>query len=382
MKTFDVYTAIVIQPEVRVCTSRDDVQDNLDRLIKILGSSEIARRGNFNVSTQPEEWELPSWAPVKLVALPELTLNLPGAFFGRTRTEDLIKNICIQIPGPETDALARVCKKQGFYLACGAYEFIPDLPGHVFNSSFVISPSGDVVHKGHKFNPYLPVEICASSPHDIYDLYLAKFGKGKTQLQTFFPVTETEIGKVGTLICNDGLYPENWRALAMNGAEVIIEGNLPEPFASSPHDWRELFARTFAVANMCYVVSPSYGAKLGNGIVKFATGGSNGSFIVDPEGLIVGQIPYPGEAITSGVIRLEHMRRRRLDPGTINTLAHLRTDAYREMYSETVYPPNLLAKETLIGFDDRQRRDVYQVGAIRNLMEHSIVSRVETERNE
>lgn len=372
MNVHDVYTAVVFQPEVRVCTSHADVQDNLERLVKVLGSSEIARRGAFNVSTQPEEWEVPSWAPVKLVALPELTLNLPGAFFGKARTADLIENVCIEIPGRETDELGKVCRKQGFYLCCGAYEHIPKIPGHVFNTSFVIGPSGDVIHRGHKYNPYLPVEICASSPHDIYDAYLDALGKGKTALQTFFPVTETEIGRIGTLICNDGLYPENWRALALNGAEIIVEGNLPEPFASAPHDWRELFARTFAVANMCYVVSPSYGAKLGNGIVKFATGGSNGSFIVDPEGLVVGQIPYPGEAITSGIIRLEHMRRRRLDPGTINTLAHLRTEGYRDMYAETIYPPNVLADAPLIGFDDRQRRDIYRLLAVQRLIDRSV----------
>jgi predicted amidohydrolase len=376
MHICDVYTAIVLQPEVRVCASRGDVQDNIDRLVAILSSSEIPRRGVFNVATQVEEWEVPPWAPVKLVALPELTLNLPGAFFGRTRTEDLIQHICIEIPGPETDALAGVCREQGFYLCCGAYEYVPDLPGHVFNTAIVISPLGEIVHRHHKYNPYIPVEICSTSPHDVYDAYLERFGQGETALQTLFPVTETEIGKLGTLICNDGLYPENWRALALNGAEVIIHGNLPEPFASAPHDWRELFARTFAVANMCYVVSPSYGAKLGRGVVKFATGGSNGSFIVDPEGLITSQIPYPGEGITSGVIRLDHLRRRRLDPGTINFLAHLRTEPYGEMYKDPIYPANTLADGPLVGFDDRQRRDIYRLGIVQGLTERGVLSQV------
>jgi hypothetical protein len=195
-----------------------------------------------------------------------------------------------------------------------------------------------------------------------------------------FPVARTEIGNIGMLTCNDGLYPENWRALCLNGAEVIVHGNLPEPFASPPHDWRLSFARASAVANMCYVVSPSYGTKLGDGVVKYATGGANGSFVVDPEGVVLSQVPYPGEAITSAVIRLDHLRRRRYDPGAVNFISHLRTDLYRSMYDGEIYPSNLLTEEPVVGFSDRARRDVASLGVLDALTERGVLTRPHADR--
>lgn len=248
MSDLDVYTAIVYQPEIKVCLNRTDVRDNVARLARILASSEMPHRAVFNGSLNGASWQTPPWAPLKLVALPELCLNLPGAFYGGGSTDQLLDEIALEIPGPETEVLAQVCREQGFYLCCGAYEKIEALPGRMFNTCFIISPAGEVIHKAHKFNPYIPVERHATSPHDISDEYLAEYAPGKSQLDAFFPVTHTEIGAIGTLVCNDGLYPENWRALALRGAEIIIHGNLPEPFASPPHNWRELFARTLLIS--------------------------------------------------------------------------------------------------------------------------------------
>ena len=371
----DVYTAVVVQPEVGVCASVDDVRRNLARIVSIIGSSEIARRGVFNVSTRPESWEAEPWAPVRLVAFPELSLNLPASFFGKTQCRDLVEKVCIEIPGPETEALGAVCRDRGFWLVCGAYERVAEIPGTAFNCTFLVSPEGVVIAKAHKVNPYIPVEQCATSPHDVLERYLEVFGApGKSALETLFPVARTEIGNIGMLTCNDGLYPENWRALCLNGAEVIVHGNLPEPFASPPHDWRLSFARSSAVANMCYVVSPSYGTKLGDGVIKFATGGANGSFVVDPEGVVLSQVPYPGEAITSAVIRLDHLRRRRYDPGAVNFISHLRSDLYRTMYDRQIYPRDLLAGEPVAGHADRARRDVAALGVLETLTQRGVLT--------
>jgi predicted amidohydrolase len=362
------FSAVILQPRVKACLTRADVRENVEYLARILDSSEIQRRGNFSPSLQPEPWERAPWAPVRLVALPELALNLPGAFFGRPSAAQLIEDIVIEVPGPETEVLSEIARARGLYINAGAYEHIPALPGRIFNSSFLIDPSGEVVHRSHKYNPYIPIEAAATSPHDVYDDYLRIFRReGQRDHEVFFPVTDTDIGRVGTLVCNDGFYPENWRALGLQGAELIIHGNFPEPFASPPYDWRELFARSAAVANMAYVVAPSFGEKIGEGIVRLATGGQNGSFIVDPAGRIVSQIPYPGESVTSGVIDIDEVRRRRRDPGTVNFLGHLRTEAYRSLYADPVYPAGLLATEPLVGAADRRRRDVYECGAMDHL---------------
>ena len=55
-------------------------------------------------------------------------------------------------------------------------------------------------------------------PHDVYDWWIEKYGR---TLDAFWPVVDTEIGRLGIMMANEGSYPENARALAMNGAEVV-----------------------------------------------------------------------------------------------------------------------------------------------------------------
>lgn len=375
----DVYTVAVLQTSTRFCRDRDDVRRNLDRIASMVDSAAMWAYAQFNA---PQGQSYPdghgTWAPLRLVALPELALNMPLAFFDASDVNDMIDACCINIPGSETEVLGEICKRQGFYLSCGAYESHPAFPGRIFNSQFLLGPSGEVLGVHRKYNNWIPFETSATSPHDVFDEYRAVFGEGKSLLETFFPVYDTDIGRIGMLTCNDGLYPENWRALGLQGAEIVIHGNLPEPYASPPYDWRELFARTFAVANMCYVVSPSFGAKVGGNMPEYSTGGANGSLVVDPLGRIVSQVPYPGETMTSAEVALDHMRRRRADPGSYNFFAHLRTEAYREMYSEEIYPANVLAEEPIQSSAEVARRDVFSLGVIDSLVARGVLARGET----
>jgi predicted amidohydrolase len=40
---------------------------------------------------------------------------------------------------------------------------------------------------------------------------------------------DTEIGRLGIMMANEGSYPENARALALNGAEVVYRASYPHP---------------------------------------------------------------------------------------------------------------------------------------------------------
>jgi beta-ureidopropionase len=42
--------------------------------------------------------------------------------------------------------------------------------------------------------------------------------------KVFWPVVDTDIGRLGIMMANEGSYPENARALALNGVEVIYRG--------------------------------------------------------------------------------------------------------------------------------------------------------------
>jgi predicted amidohydrolase len=51
---------------------------------------------------------------------------------------------------------------------------------------------------------------------------IEKYGR---TLDAFWPVVDTEIGRLGIMMANEGSYPENARALALNGAEVVYRAS-------------------------------------------------------------------------------------------------------------------------------------------------------------
>jgi predicted amidohydrolase len=67
-----------------------------------------------------------------------------------------------------------------------------------------------------------------------------------------FPVFDTDAGRLGVLICYDRWFPEAWRMLALQGAEVVCVPN------ASLGDVSDLFVpsmRTCAAQNLLYVVA-------------------------------------------------------------------------------------------------------------------------------
>ena len=91
-------------------------------------------------------------------------------------------------------------------------------------------------------------------PHDIYDWWVQKYGR---TLQAFWPVVDTDIGRLGIMMANEGSYPENARALALNGAEVIYRASYPHP--ATGNEYFEIQNRAPALDNNVYVVAPNMG---------------------------------------------------------------------------------------------------------------------------
>jgi hypothetical protein len=94
------------------------------------------------------------------------------------------------------------------------------------------------------------------------------------------------------------------------------------------------------------------------------------SMIVDYDGQIIGRLPFPGEGMVSGTIRLEHLRQRRTDPSR-NFPSLLKTEVLREVYAETIYPPNT-EKEAIRTFRDLYKKDTRHLGVIQSLFDRGI----------
>jgi formamidase len=172
------------------------------------------------------------------------------------------------IPGPATDRLAKLAEMTGYFICNGS---MLELDGEeIFNTTIIVSPSGEIVHKYRKTHPWAP-----------------PVGGETVGVGREFPVTDIPgVGKVGTMICYDGYFPECARSLAFNGAEIILWNSM------GMHPMKEATvatAVTRALENSCYVV-------LGAGVgVHVGIGLHGNSMIVDPNGVT---IVRAGEATT------------------------------------------------------------------------------------
>jgi predicted amidohydrolase len=258
---------------------------------------------------------------VKLVVFPEFAHAAPVY----ETVEELLDRLAVPVPNEQTDRYAAKARERGVYIQTGTFlEADPKWPGVVFNTTCLVGPDG-VLSRYRKVNPWLPWEIHAS-PHDL-----------KSYDEPFFPVAETEIGRLGAAICYDWLFPEAIRALALGGAEVLIRVSAyMDPWgATPPMDWWTLINRARAVENFAYVVASNQAASAAN-YPPFSWPG--GSMVVDFDGRILAQAdPGPGERIVVGPIDLAALRAERRRRQGHSVLSHLRADAYTDLYARPVY---------------------------------------------
>ncbi len=315
------YTALVMQPEVNVARTRDDINKNLERCCQMI---------DFGTGYFYER-------PVRLVVFPEYFLQgvtTPG------KGEDSLKefmNKAITIPGPELDVLGKKAQEYGLYIAGGGVvEQVKEFPDRWFNTAFIIGPNGDVILRYHKW--HIPASIgLGTSPHDMLEEYSKVFGG---DIKNFFPVVDTPIGKLGTMTCHDGATPEVSRALGFNGVEVICHpGAIQEvEGVSEPWDFWRFTRRTRAHDNMCYLLCSNWG-KVNYAFYPKAFCPGN-SMIIDYTGMVLRESPYPEEQIIAATIDIEALR----DHRTIanhNMWIDVRTEAFRQIYENPIYPPNL-----------------------------------------
>lgn len=151
----------------------------------------------------------------ELVVFPELALT---TFFPRWHIEDRAELDAFyetEMPGAETKPLfdEALRLKVGFQL--GYAELTPD--GHRYNTSILVERDGTVVsryrkvhlpgHQEHEpWRPFQHLERAYFEPGDDFRSHRA-FG-----------------GIVATLTCNDRRWPESYRVLGLQGAELVLIG--------------------------------------------------------------------------------------------------------------------------------------------------------------
>ena len=99
---------------------------------------------------------------------------------------------------------------------------------------------------------------------------------------------DTAVGKVGVTICYDRHFPEGWRTVALNGAEIVFNPNATAPGVSN-RLW-ELEQPAAAAANGYFVVATNRVGLEDNEYGHEAVNFYGSSYVVGPDGNFVGEI--------------------------------------------------------------------------------------------
>ena len=316
------YTAVGLIPTVRGIRRREDIAINIEHLRHLVKAA---------------AWLSGLSIPVRLIAVPEGALQ---AFNDEVLDLDHVafaRECAIDIPGRETDALGELAREYDVFVMAQAKARHPELPDRFFNVGFVLDPAGEVILRHYKVSPLFPVEhsVC---PHDVYDWWVERYGAG---LDAFWPVVDTEIGRLGIMMANEGSYPENARGLAMNGAEVVYRGPYPHPHVGN--GLFEVQNRARALDNNFYLIACNVGTYYlhTDSDVPIDTFGG-GSAVIDYRGQIVGRHDYSaGSSWVAGTIDVEALRKFRASAQWDNWIKDLTTEQYQLIYEEPIYPKNL-----------------------------------------
>ena len=210
-----------------------------------------------------------------LVVLPELFNLRYDSFVGEYDKQTF--GLAETIPGPTTDRVAALARELGVYVVVPVFEKV--IAGEYYDSAALIGRNGELLGRYRK--THIP-------------------GYGKWLERVYFrpgsehPTFQTEIGRVGMLICWDRHFPENWRKLTLGGAEVVV---VPAAIPRWHTETVEYVTRTRALENGIFAVMANRPGREDkpNDSVEY----TGSSIIVSPAGDVLARAGVDEECVIS-----------------------------------------------------------------------------------
>jgi len=222
----------------------------------------------------------------KLVVLPE---NF--AIMGVTE-QDKVKVAEHPGAGPIQEFLARRAAAHRVWIVGGTLPLVSDDPGRVYAATLLFDDQGHQVARYDKMH--------------LFDVKLEERGENYCESLTIRPgdrvvVVDTPIGRLGLAVCYDLRFPELFRCMLDQQAEVIAVPAAFTAFTGRAH-W-EALVRVRAFENLCYIIASAQGGYHYNGRETYGD-----SMVVDPWGAILDRLPS-GSGIVSASIDRNHLAR-------------------------------------------------------------------------
>ena len=213
----------------------------------------------------------------KIICLPELFLS---AYFCQTENHSKFK-LAEKIPGPTTDIYSNLAKELSVILIISLFE--KKTSGFYHNTSIIIDESGKIISKYRKM--HIP-----DDPGYYEKFYFTPGDLG-------FKSTNTNYGKIGSLVCWDQWFPEAARLTTLKGAEILFYPTAigwhpkeKKKFGNSQLNAWITMQKSHAIANGVYVAAIN---RIGienvkNKKIQFW----GNSLIIDPSGNIIKQANF------------------------------------------------------------------------------------------
>jgi beta-ureidopropionase len=166
--------------------------------------------------------------PPDLVILPELSTT---PYFCGAR-QDRYFDWAEPIPGPSTDLFSGLARRHRTTIVLPLFERAAD--GSYFNSAAVLGPDGELISGtvgGAEVGVFRKCHVpTILNPPDTqaWEDYFFQPGQG-------FPVFKLPKVTMGILICYDRWFPEAWRMLAADGAQLVAVPMVAWGFVEGPY---------------------------------------------------------------------------------------------------------------------------------------------------
>jgi len=224
---------------------------------------------------------------IELIAYPEMALT---TYFPKRVRPDFDQFFETEVPPKALEPLLRRAAQARVALHVG---FCEKAQGRYFNTALLTDRDGRLCGTFRKI--HLPGTKAPDGLAQVYEPYY--FAHGDTGYRVF----DAAGARVGVAICQDRRYPESYRCLALQGAEIILIG-YNTPISALALDLNELCMRSGAYANLCFVVGV---AKAG---VEDGVELIGGSCIIDPLGQVLARAATTGDELVQARLDLDQMR--------------------------------------------------------------------------
>jgi nitrilase len=226
----------------------------------------------------------------------------------------------IDVPGPAVERLAEIARINQTHLVIGVME---RGGGTLYCTVLFFAPDGRYLGKHRKLMPTAAERL------------IWGFGDGST-----LPVLETDVGRVGAVICWENYMPLLRTAMYAKGVEIYCA-----PTADG-RDTRLPTVRHIAQEGRCFVLSCNQFARRRDYPADYPTAfgddpdavlSRGGSCIVDPLGRFLAGPAWDGPCILSADLDLDEIARGKFDLDVAGHYA--RPDVFRLIVNESPTPP-------------------------------------------